>query len=139
MKICFLAGANSIHSKKWIEYFSERGNDVHWISLTPSIFEELKNIKFYLLKNFKIKPFNILFNILSVRRLIKKIKPDILHAHYVGVNGVLGLLSGFSPFILTVWGSDILLAPKSRILKHTYRLFFSFLSPYIFNSIFSPL
>src|SRR4030066_840547 len=110
MKICFLAGADSIHSKKWIEYFSEKGeNDIHWISLKQSIFGELKNIKFYLLKKFPIKYLGLLLNILPVRKLIRKINPDILHAHYAGVNGVLAALSGFHPFVLTAWGSGILI------------------------------
>lgn len=117
MKICFLAGANSIHSQKWIEYFSERGHEVHWISLFPSIFQNIKNVKFYFLKRFPLRPLDILFNAIAVKRLIKKINPDILHVHYAGVNGTLGALSGFHPFILTAWGSDVLIAPKSKIVR----------------------
>ena len=118
MKICFLATADSIHSKKWIEYFSEKGeNDVHWVSFLPSIFDKLKNVKFYLLKKYLFKPLGLLLNILPVRKLIKKINPDILHAHYAGVNGLLAALSGFHPFILTPWGSDILINAKSRIMR----------------------
>ena len=117
MKICFLAGANSIHSYKWVKYFAEKAHEVHWISLSPNIFQDIKNVKFYLLKEYSLKPLNILFNAMRVRKLIKKIKSDILHAHYAGVNGVLGALSGFHPFILTAWGSDILIAPKSKIVK----------------------
>ena len=117
MKICFLATADSIHSKKWIEYFFKKGNDVHWISLTPSIFAKDKNIKFYLIKNFPVKSLGLLLNILPVRKLIRKINPDVLHAHYAGVNGVLAALSGFHPFILTPWGSDILINAKSRIMR----------------------
>ena len=117
MKLCFLAGANSIHSKRWIEYFARKGHQIHWLSLTPNSFGEIKNVKFYLLKGFSKKPLEILFNTIPVRRLIKKIKPDILHAHYAGVNGILGALSGFHPFVLTAWGSDILIASKSRIVR----------------------
>ena len=117
MKLCFLAGANSIHSKRWIEYFARKGHQIHWLSLTPNSFGEIKNVKFYLLKGFSKKPLEILFNTIPVRRLIKKIKLDILHAHYAGVNGILGALSGFHPFVLTAWGSDILIASKSRIVR----------------------
>ena len=118
MKLCFIAGADSIHSKKWIEYFSEKGeNDVHWVSFLPSIFDKLKNVKFYLLKKYLFKPLGLLLNILPVRKLIKKINPDILHAHYAGVNGLLAALSGFHPFILTPWGSDILINAKSKTIR----------------------
>jgi glycosyltransferase involved in cell wall biosynthesis len=117
MKLCFLASANSIHSIRWIKYFADRGHEIHWLSLTPNNFGNLKNTKFYLLKNFPTKLFNITFNAIPVKKLIKKINPDVLHAHYAGVNGVLGNLSNFHPFILTAWGSDILIAGKSIMVK----------------------
>ncbi len=117
IKLCFLAGADSIHSKKWIEYFANKGYEIHWISLVPNRFEKIKNVKFYLLKEFQRKPLDILLNVFPVRKLIKEIKPDIIHAHYAGVNGVLAALSGFHPFVLTAWGSDILIAAESKIVK----------------------
>ncbi|HUS50976.1 MAG TPA: glycosyltransferase [Candidatus Paceibacterota bacterium] len=117
MKLCFLADANSIHSFKWIEYFTDKDYEINWISLTPNSFNTSKDIKFHLLKNFKSKPLNILFNILFVRKLIRIIKPDVLHVHYAGVNGILGAFSGFYPFILTAWGSDILITAKSKVIK----------------------
>lgn len=33
-KICFIAPANSIHTKKWCKWFSQRGHEVYVISLT---------------------------------------------------------------------------------------------------------
>jgi len=53
---------------------------------------------------------------MRVKKLIKEIKPDVLHAHYAGVNGVLGMLSGFHPYILTAWGSDVLIVPQKNVL-----------------------
>lgn len=111
MKICFLAGANSIHSKKWIKYFAERGHKIHWISLTPSTEGDIKNVKLHIIKG------NLLFKAIYIKKLIKKINPDILHAHYAGINGIIGAFSNFHPFILTAWGSDVLIAPKSKIKK----------------------
>lgn len=87
MRLCFLAEANSIHSYLWINYFAKKGYEVYWISLTPNNFGSIKNVKFYLMKDFSIKPLNIILNINPFRELIKEINPDILHAHYAGVNG----------------------------------------------------
>ena len=117
MKICFLAGANSIHSYRWIKFFADKGYEVHWISLVPNIFGNIKGVEFYRFREFPAKPLDILFNAIPVRKLIRKINPDILHAHYAGVNGVLGALSGFHPFVLTAWGSDILIVSKNRLVK----------------------
>jgi len=117
MKLCFLANVDSIHSKKWIEYFANKGNEVHWITLTSNYFSKIKKFEVYRFKKFLAKPLEIILNTASVRKLIKKINPDILHAHYAGVNGILAALSGFHPFVLTVWGSDILINANSRIMK----------------------
>jgi len=55
---------------------------------------------------------DLFFKIFQVRKLIREINPDILHAHYAKLNGTLAALSGFHPFVLTAWGSDVLIAPK---------------------------
>ncbi len=116
MKLCFIANADSIHSFKWIKYFADKGHEVHWISLTKNEFEEIENVKFYLLNQFSFKPFSVLFNLAKIKSLMSEINPDILHVHYIGVNGILGSFANFKPFILTAWGSDILFAGKSRIM-----------------------
>lgn len=117
MKICFLADANSIHSKRWIEYFAKRDYKIYWVSLTKNDFGDIEGVKFYRLLKSGFKPLDILLNVMPLIILLKKIKPDILHVHYAGVNGVLGALSGFHPFILTVYGSDILIVPKKKLIK----------------------
>jgi glycosyltransferase involved in cell wall biosynthesis len=43
----------------------------------------------------------------ALRRLLGKIKPDILNAHYATGYGLLARLSGFKPLLLSVWGSDV--------------------------------
>jgi len=55
---------------------------------------------------------SITFWILQVRYLTRSIKPDILHAHFIGVPGYLGAISGFHLFVLSAWGSDVLTIPK---------------------------
>ena len=121
MKLCFLAGADSIHSVKWVRYFADKGHEVHWISLTPFTAGDIGTVRLYLIKGLplgKLHPLNLLFYAIYVKRLITRINPGILHAHYAGVNGVVGALSGFRPFVLTAWGSDVLFVAKSKIKGH---------------------
>lgn len=124
MKICYLAGANSIHSYRWIKYFSEKGHDIYWISLTPlTVGDKIKNVDMTEIKEFPIKIFSIATSMFKVRELIKNNRPDILHAHYAGTYGLLGAMSQFHPFIVTAWGSDVLLAGnrflKRPVIKYT--------------------
>lgn len=123
MKLCFIASIEDNHTRKWIKYFIEKGYEIHWISHPSKHIKEVEadNVKFYLIRDFKSKSLNILLNIMAVRKIIKEVNPDFLHAHYAGVNGVLGALSGFHPFFTTAYGSDVLIAPKSKIVKMAVR------------------
>ena len=44
---------------------------------------------------------------LAVRKLLDRIKPDIVNAHYASGYGTTVRLAGFHPYVLSVWGSDI--------------------------------
>lgn len=112
MKLCILAAANSIHSYRWIKYFAAAGHEVTWISLAPSIFDAPPTVRYY-----EIAGASGLFGLLraaaKVRQIIAEVRPDILHVHYVGTYGIMGLLSGFDPIIATPWGSDVIEGKKS--------------------------
>jgi glycosyltransferase involved in cell wall biosynthesis len=82
---------------------------VHWISFTENNQGTIEGVSFYQIKN------GFPFNFLKLCKIVKKIQPDIFHAHYAGVNGFLAALVGFHPFVLTAWGSDVLIAGKSFV------------------------
>lgn len=48
----------------------------------------------------------------GVRMILGRIKPDIVHAHYATGYGLLGSLAAPSPYVLSVWGSDIYEYPR---------------------------
>ena len=47
-----------------------------------------------------------------LRRYLNSIKPDLLISSWVVSYGFYGALSNYSPNLLLVWGSDVLIAPK---------------------------
>ena len=124
MRICYIADAGSIHTQKWVRYFAGRGHELHLISRKSSEANDIENLNLYWLTSFRYPLLlRYPYDTIRVRRLIKEIKPDILHVHYAVGYGLLGALSGFHPFILSVWGSDVLVAPKqSKIYKLTVEL-----------------
>lgn len=124
MKICYIADAGSIHTQRWVTYFADKGHEVYLISPRPFGDNNIENVKLYILKRVRSQirvisfPINLLSYIIRVRRLIRKVKPDILHAHYITDCGFWGALSGFHPFVLSAWGSDVLVNPrKPKIAK----------------------
>jgi glycosyltransferase involved in cell wall biosynthesis len=130
-KICYIGDA-VIHTLRWVKYFADSGHEVHLISAAPLQSGDPGKAKLHVLKGFSRRltaistVINLALGAVQVRHLIKIIKPDILHAHYVADNGLLGMMSGFHPLVLSAWGSDILIDPKrffllKTLIKHTLR------------------
>lgn len=121
MKICYLSDANSEHTKKWCNFFVEKGYDIEVISLTKG---EIDGVKVHSLnlESDKVRNYNILykikyyFKINKVKELVKEINPDIVHAHYASSYGLLGAHTNFHPYILSVWGSDIYDFPQRSFI-----------------------
>lgn len=105
MKICYFANASSIHTQRWIKYFSERGHEVHIISFEkPDV--ELNGINIHILNtNKKYLFISFPYIAFQFRTIIKKIKPDIVHAHFITKYGIIAALTGFLPLVLTAWGA----------------------------------
>jgi len=117
MKIALLAGASSIHTIRWANGLSRAGHKVYLITQHPFLepvdpaIEVIKypfrgNIGYFLM-------------VPSIRRLLKKIKPDVLNAHYASGYATTARLVGFHPWLLSIWGSDVYDFPYKSFL-HRY-------------------
>ena len=117
MKICYI-GPLSIHTKRWVKYFADAGHDVHLVTSETTSTWDIDNVELHVLSRFgpKTRAINYLINtfptLKQFQKLIKEISPDIIHAHYIMETAFLGILSNFHPFVVTAWGSDVLIAPK---------------------------
>lgn len=102
--------------QKWVTWFANKGHDVHLITDFPA---EINGVKIYAISNKKRDSFfNFIKKIVQTRKLVRKIKPDVLHAHYAFGYGTFGAFANYHPFVLSPWGSDILIEPeKSRMVK----------------------
>lgn len=112
-KICFLADADSIHTRKWVDHFSKSDNEIYLISMRDTDYVYKENVKVIVVKppfKNKLAYFMLLF---KIRKIVKYIKPDILHSHYATSYGLYGRISSYHPFIISVWGSDVYEFPKS--------------------------
>jgi glycosyltransferase involved in cell wall biosynthesis len=127
MRICYVADGASIHTQRWVNYFAGEGHEVHLIcwKLIPGYDE---NIRIHLLT--RLAPgiwrlsqyFSFLLWIVQVRRLVSKIRPDIVDGHFITVYGFLAACSGFHPLIVSAWGSDMLVQPgRNPLSKFTAR------------------
>ena len=119
MKICYLADGGSIHTQRWCKHFYALGHEIHLITFKEV---QIENIQVHYINAGVIDArggnWKILLAFPTVKNLIAEIKPDILHAHYATSYGIVGALSKFHPYVVTVLGSDVLISPKrSKIYR----------------------
>lgn len=105
MKLVLLAARNDIHTVRWVNSLAERGHDVHLLTMHSGGDPVDERVRTYQLKF--PAPFGYFLNAWQVRRLLKQIRPALLHAHYASGYGTLGRLSGYHPYVLSVWGKDV--------------------------------
>ena len=153
MRVLFIAMSNSIHTSRWLSQFEDLDWDIHlYPSESYPLHSDLNNLTvhdvFFPKKNYsdsvKLKGVTIKspellklirgiiykispkFRIKKLARLIKHLKPDIIHSMETQGAGYLLLeakkmFSGnFPPWIHSIWGSDIYL--YGRLNEHKHRV-----------------
>jgi glycosyltransferase involved in cell wall biosynthesis len=151
VRLCFIADYGSPTAVNWIDHFVRGGYEVHVIS-TGRCGRGVSGIKLYLLAGEEpqgrvgryrlpdptsflgktiqklhqsvIAPYRVLRYARSVKRLVDEIQPDLLHALRIPIEGELALLTGFHPFMVSIWGNDLTLhahnsAVHRRLTKET--------------------
>jgi glycosyltransferase involved in cell wall biosynthesis len=109
MRLLYLADAPYPHTWRWVEHFAAAGHDCEVISFRPA---EIAGARVTYVDGFeRLGKARYLIHARRVGRLIRERRPDILHALHLTSYGFLGALSGFHPFVVSAWGTDILDAP----------------------------
>jgi glycosyltransferase involved in cell wall biosynthesis len=116
MKVVIIGDNSSVHIQKWISAIAEyKEVELHVIAFDLSV--KFNKVKYYQLNNITGTKMDYLLNAFKVKSYIKKIKPDLIHAHYATSYGFLAGFSGFHPLIITGWGADIFDSPKNPLMK----------------------
>lgn len=137
MKICFIAPADNYHTQKWCKWFSANGYQVEVISFTKG---DIQNCVVHYIdcgvdvNQSDSKKIKYLFQVWKVHNLIKKIKPDIINAHYASSYGSVAALACLSSYYLSVWGSDIYDFPKKSIFHKLLLKFSLWRATYLFST-----
>jgi len=136
VKVLILGDASNPHIIKWANGLQSADIRVVLFSLVDYDKKSFKeDIEVYNSKGFvrvsrlkegAITKTKYLTTVPQIRSIIKKTKPDILHSHYASSYGILGALTGFHPFIVSVWGGDVISFPKyspfhKALLKFTLK------------------
>jgi len=132
MKIAYLTRGESLHDIKNLSMMVKYGHKPYLISYYGSNLVKVKGVKVFKYEKewlFGIGPYiTYLFGWQTTRklfafqagfhliRLLKIIRPDILHTNFIQYEGFIGALTGFSPTLSMPWGSDVLIFPNHSFL-----------------------
>jgi glycosyltransferase involved in cell wall biosynthesis len=122
-RVLLLSDVNSAHTRKWVEVMLEKELKIGIYSLSSPKDEWCleKGIQLFLANDNKqhdfhashLKKSSYLKHRKYIRNAIQEFKPELVHAHYASSYGLLGALSGFSPYYISAWGSDLLMFPSN--------------------------
>ena len=117
LSLAYLGDVNSIHLRRWVSFMAERGDRVTLIvaegqPVDPGLSESIAIERFTPFTNRRFRPWGVIVARRSLRRVIARVRPDVLNAHFLTVNGLHAWLSGFHPYVVTLWGSDVFITPR---------------------------
>lgn len=126
MRVLLLADTNSEHTEKWALGLAKQGVEVGLFSFDKASynwFDRIQNITLLYEPIHKTQTTGFLDKltylkfVFPLKKSISEFKPDVLHAHYATSYGLVGALSGFSKFIISAWGTDVMRFPQKGFIN----------------------
>ncbi|TXC76919.1 glycosyltransferase [Luteibaculum oceani] len=125
-RILFLADGSSSHTIKWVSAIHGRDVEIFLFSLrdiSPALKElGIGSFSADTLVKSNASAFDkstYLKVLPQLKKTIKSFQPDLIHVHYATSYGLLAYLSRFRPYVVSVWGSDLLVFPNRSYLHKT--------------------
>jgi L-malate glycosyltransferase len=124
MRICVLGNARAVHTQRWCRAYAERGHEVHLLTIRNA---DIPGVHIHTIKigplNTSARSWTFLSYVrllLSCRRWLEAVAPDVVHAHYTITHGVIAGFAGYHPIALSAWGSDVVWDGQGEmpILQH---------------------
>jgi glycosyltransferase involved in cell wall biosynthesis len=127
VRIAYLAWHGSVHTRRWVGWFAERGHEVHVITCGDAQVRDLDSDGSPLPLRYQVHDLGAprfgklgyLLKLRAARRAIRAIDPDVLHAHWLTSYGLLALGTDRRslPLVVTAHGDDVLIAPRNPLLR----------------------
>ena len=123
LRILYFSRGFTTHDQRFLTSLSKTDHEVLFLRLenkySNSVEETLHDsIKILpvLNQNKNFYYVNTISNLIRLRRIIQKFKPDLVHAGPIQSCAFLIAIAGFSPLITMSWGSDILVDSEKNLL-----------------------
>jgi len=123
LKILYVGDSTHIHDFRFIRKLVENGYDTNVLTIDKNPVK-IEGAKYFTFPQKLNEASNRFINDVKyvkyiygqrkyILKIIKEIGPDILHGGWIPAHGFISALSGFHPFLLMPWGSDVLVIPQN--------------------------
>lgn len=119
MRICFISLGTFRHIDPYLDYFSSVGHDVFFLPLTPGPSRDVPTYPLWIGGGYSASTgkWKYPVSMVKARYLIRRLRPDVVNAHFATSGGLTALVAGFHPTVVTVHGSDLTHRAKSRLWR----------------------
>jgi len=131
--ICYVSQYLIEHDELFLKSLCETGYKTHLIAFTekdlPQNILSISNLEIHYKKIpdiFNSRKYSYPFLVPELKKIINKIKPDILHSGWTPKDGLMATLSGFHPHLSMPWGSEVMVHPYENML-------YKIINNYVFN------
>jgi glycosyltransferase involved in cell wall biosynthesis len=141
LRLAVLGDLDGIHTQRWLGFFAARGHELHAISFYPPSTPCPASVTVHVLRQRppgkapaadaaqprlaalrrllppsfeRLVQYNR-YARAGLARVVTEIDPDVFQAHFVVEHGFYGTAARFHPYVVSAWGSDIFLAPRSPL------------------------
>ena len=123
-RILIVADANSAHTVRWVGALAARGHQIALFTLVDPQgcdYAQFANVAVYsagialrLVRGAEgsLTKLRYLAALPALRRCAARFEPQLVHAHYLSSYGLLCVLAGLKPLLISVWGSDVFSLPS---------------------------
>ena len=127
MRIVYLAWHGSVHTRRWAGWFAERGHEVHVVTCGGGDARDVDSDGTELPLRYAVHELGAprggklgyVFKRGAARRAVRRLQPDVLHAHWLTSYGMLALAADqpHVPLVVTAHGDDVLIAPDNQLMR----------------------
>jgi hypothetical protein len=111
IRVAVLGDARQVHIHRLSAYLAETGYGVLTLSLEPM--DGVAGLRRRItVPSLLPDVFRYPLAVPAVRRALNHFDPHIVNAHFVPNYGLIAALMHFSPWVLSTWGSDIMVLPE---------------------------
>lgn len=121
MRIAFVAYHGSIHTRRWAAFFAAAGHDVHVVTCGDTPEPVTAAYTVHDVGAPRMGKLGYVLRIRPARVLLRRLRPDLVHAHWLTSYGLIALASGVRPLVATAHGDDLLIAPRSPLYRWIVR------------------